>query len=478
MMTYFLQRLLLFVPTLFIISFFIFMLSKKAPGDPVLSLQQGGGILSDFSDLEFQEKTYRETAAFLGLDKPLFYVSLQPAAVPDTLYKFIYPDKKRALKGLIGQYGNWPLIEKYYSLLGVAEKEAYQLPDSVQGNALRQLRTELRLMQQHYKAEVLQAKFATIEQLFHEDPALAERMSQPIAALKAAWIAMTTETRIDKLWYPGFHWYGTENQYHHWISGVLQGDWGKSYLDGSDVSDKIWRAVRWTLGINGVAILLAYLIAVPLGVYIATHANSKRDASITNLLFMLYSLPGFWVATLLVVYFTSPEYGMDWFPALGYPPYDPDRSIILTFAQRLYHLILPVFCLTYGSLAFITRQMRGSTLKVLRQPYIRTAYAKGLPRRIVIWKHAFKNALFPIITLLAGVFPAAISGSFVVEYIFSIPGMGKLTVDAIMARDWPVVYGILMLGALLTVAGILFSDMLYASTDPRVSFSKNQTNRS
>jgi peptide/nickel transport system permease protein len=471
MITYFLRRTLLAVPTLLVVSFLVFMLSRQTPGDPVLALQQGSGTAtSDYASVELQDQAYRKTASFLGLDKPQFYFSLLPTAYPDSLYRFLYPDKKRALKGLIAQFGNWPRIEAYHQTLVHTERVTYQLPDSLAPNALQAVRTTLRLLHNHYQPERIEASLQDI----HDQIAGVPQLSEPLQALRAAWDAVVADQKVYRNWIPAFRWYGADNQYHHWISGVLQGDWGKSYLDGSNVSTKIAGALRWTLTLNGAAILIAYLLAVPLGVYMAVHAGKKRDQALNVLLFMLYSLPGFWIATLLIVFLTHPEYGMDWFPALGYPPYDPGRSKWEAFWLSSYHLILPVFCLTYGSLAYIARQMRGSMVKVLRQPYIQTAYAKGLPKRAVIWKHAFKNALFPIITLFAGVFPAAISGSFVVEYIFSIPGMGKLTVDAIMAKDWPLVYGILMLGALLTIAGILMADILYTLADPRVGFAKKQ----
>ena len=471
MITYFLRRTLLAVPTLLVVSFLVFMLSRQTPGDPVLALQQGSGTATtDYASVELQDQAYRKTASFLGLDKPQFYFSLLPTAYPDSLYRFLYPDKKRALKGLIAQFGNWPRIEAYHQTLVHAEKVTYQLPDTLAPDVLKSVRTALRLLHNHYQAERIEASLQDIQDQIAGVPPL----SEPLQALRAAWDAVVADQKVYRNWIPAFRWYGADNQYHHWISGVLRGDWGKSYLDGSNVSTKIAGALRWTLTLNGAAILIAYLLAVPLGVYMAVHAGKKRDQALNVLLFMLYSLPGFWIATLLIVFLTHPEYGMDWFPALGYPPYDPGRTKWEAFWLSSYHLILPVFCLTYGSLAYIARQMRGSMVKVLRQPYIQTAYAKGLPKSAVIWKHAFKNALFPIITLFAGVFPAAISGSFVVEYIFSIPGMGKLTVDAIMAKDWPLVYGILMLGALLTIAGILMADILYTLADPRVGFAKKQ----
>lgn len=473
MITYFLRRTLLAVPTLLVVSFLVFMLSRQTPGDPVLALQQGSGTATtDYASIELQDQAYRKTAAFLGLDKPQFYFSLLPQAYPDSLYRFLYPDKKRALKGLIAQFGNWPLIEDYHHTLLHTERITYQLPDTLAPDALKRVRTTLRLLHNQYQPARIEAGLQDMQEQIGSIPQLSTAMKVPLQQLQTAWGAVVADQKVYLNRIPAFRWYGADNQYHHWISGVLQGDWGKSYLDGSNVSTKIAGALRWTLTLNGAAILIAYLLAVPLGVYMAVHAGKKRDQVLNVLLFMLYSLPGFWIATLLVVFLTHPEFGMDWFPALGYPPHDPDRSGWEAFLTGSYHLILPVFCLTYGSLAYIARQMRGSMVKVLRQPYIQTAYAKGLPDRTVIWRHAFKNALFPIITLFAGVFPAAISGSFVVEYIFSIPGMGKLTVDAIMAKDWPLVYGILMLGAFLTIAGILIADVLYTLADPRVGFAK------
>ena len=163
---------------------------------------------------------------------------------------------------------------------------------------------------------------------------------------------------------------------------------------------------------------------------------------------------------------------MDWFPTHGLGDISEDDSFWDIFWMRAYHLVLPVFCMSYASLAFVSRQMRGGMIDVFQQDYIRTARAKGFAEQLVIWKHSFRNALFPIITLVASIFPGLLAGSLVIEVIFSIPGMGKLTIDSIYARDWPVVYTILMFSALMTMIGILVADLLYAWADPRVSFAK------
>jgi len=149
-----------------------------------------------------------------------------------------------------------------------------------------------------------------------------------------------------------------------------------------------------------------------------------------------------------------------------------DMSWWEVFTERVIHMILPVFCLTYGSLAYLSRQMRGGILGVFRQDYIRTARAKGVSENKIVWKHAFRNSLIPMITIFASLFPAAISGSFIIENIYSIPGMGQLAYLALVGRDYPIVFAVMMFSAFLTLVGTLVSDILYALVDPRISFDK------
>jgi peptide/nickel transport system permease protein len=267
-------------------------------------------------------------------------------------------------------------------------------------------------------------------------------------------------------------WYGTKNQYHRWISGFLKGDFGISYLDNRPVASKIWDALRWTLTINLISLLVSYILAIFLGVWSAVRKGTKADQIVTTALFVLYSLPSFWIGTMLIVFFTSPEYGMNLFPPGQVTSLPIDAPFWQRFVDIGYHLTLPIICISYGSLAFISRQMRGGMLSILQQDYIRTARAKGLSEKQVIWRHAFRNSLFPIITLFASIFPATIAGSIVIEVIYSIPGMGMLSLGAINARDWPVVFTVLLLAAILTMLGNLVADLLYAFVDPRVSFDK------
>ncbi|MCB0637550.1 MAG: ABC transporter permease, partial [Lewinella sp.] len=274
-----------------------------------------------------------------------------------------------------------------------------------------------------------------------------------------------------KCWVPGWQWYGADNQYHRWLSGMLHGDFGHSLRDQRPVAVRIGEAVRWTLQINGLAILFAYLLSIPLGVYAAAYVGRRFDRITSFVLFLLYSLPSFWVASLLILFLTTPEW-LDIFPSMGVGEVGPEVGWWQRLSVRASHLFLPIFCLTYGSLAFISRQVRGSMIEVLGSDYIRTARAKGLSEGRVLWRHAFRNGLFPLITMFAGVLPAALAGSVVIEVIFNIPGMGRLTVDSILTKDWPVVYALLLLAGTLTLVGILLADLLYAWADPRVRLGK------
>ncbi len=202
--------------------------------------------------------------------------------------------------------------------------------------------------------------------------------------------------------------------------------------------------------------------------------GSVLDGFSTAMLFVLYSLPSFWIAMILLVFLTTASYGISWFPTGGAYTMemhqDPNTPMSKYLIDVLHHLVLPVFCMTYGSFAFLSRQTRGAMLGVLRQDYIRTANAKGLDEEKVIWKHAFRNSLFPIITLFSSVFPRALSGSIAIELIFNIQGMGQLALGSIIARDWPLVFAISMLAAVLTMIGNLIADLLYGVADPRVAF--------
>ncbi len=237
-------------------------------------------------------------------------------------------------------------------------------------------------------------------------------------------------------------------------------------MDGRKVTDKILERIPVTLGINILSIIVIFSIAIPVGVLSAVRQNSWFDKISTVMVFIGFSTPGFWLALLLMILFGV---------YLGVLPISGIQSVdtsgMNTFEKVMdiaRHLILPVGVSAFGGVAGMSRYSRSSMLEVIRQDYIRTARSKGLTETQVIVRHAFKNALMPIVTIIGLMVPALIGGSVIFETIFAIPGMGKLFIDSVWARDFPTIMGILVIGAGLTLLGNLLADISYALADPRI----------
>lgn len=261
-------------------------------------------------------------------------------------------------------------------------------------------------------------------------------------------------------------------QYVSWLSRLVRFDFGQSMSgDHRPVWDKIKERLPLTFGMNVASLILTLCITIPIGVASAWWQGKWFDKASTVLVFIGFAIPGFWLALLLMYLF-----GIHWsvLPISGLTSMDFER---LSFFGKLWdiarHLALPIFIYTFGSLAGMSRFMRSSMLEVLRQDYILTARAKGLPLRTVIFKHALRNALLPVITILGLSVPALIGGSVIIESIFALPGLGQLFYHGVMARDYPLIMGNLVLGALLTLAGNLLADAAYGLADPRIRAGRN-----
>ena len=259
-------------------------------------------------------------------------------------------------------------------------------------------------------------------------------------------------------------------QYMIWLRRIVTLDFGNSYKDHRPVIDKIAERLPITIELNLISIFLVYLIAIPIGVFSAVRQGTFGDRMTTVVLFILYSLPNFWVAVLLIMFLGGGEF-LNLFPIYGIQsPGLELASLFEKVVDHLWHLVLPVFCLTYGGLAALSRYQRAGMLEVIRQDYIRTARAKGVPEKLVIFKHAFRNSVIPIVTLLGYLLPGMFGGSVIIESIFSIPGMGQLGFEAVLSRDYPVVLAIATISAVLTLFGLLISDLLYVWVDPRITY--------
>jgi peptide/nickel transport system permease protein len=256
-------------------------------------------------------------------------------------------------------------------------------------------------------------------------------------------------------------------QYWDWLQRVARLDFGRSFSpDRRPVWDKIKERIGITLGLNLTSLAIVLLVAIPLGVLAAYRAHSYFDEATTLFVYFGISMPSFWLYLLLILFLGV---YLDWVPISGLTSLNfPQLSLWGKIQDLGAHVILPVLGSAFMGLAGISRFMRGSMLEVIRQDYITTARAKGLPERTVIFKHALRNALLPVITILGLSLPGIIGGSIIMETIFAIPGLGQLFYGAVMARDYPLVMAELVIVSALTLIGNLLADVAYGLVDPRI----------
>ncbi|HOW26950.1 MAG TPA: ABC transporter permease [Elusimicrobiota bacterium] len=266
---------------------------------------------------------------------------------------------------------------------------------------------------------------------------------------------------LDKPWYV---------QYGLWLKRFVRLDFGRSFKDDRSVSRKILERLPATLLLNVLSLLLIFVVAIPIGVASAVRQNSFFDKGMTVFVFIGFSIPTVWLALLMMIAFGLK---LGWLPISGLRSLNYDElSWFGRMADVARHLVLPVTVSAFTGLAGLSRYMRNGLLEVIRQDYVRTARAKGLPESTVIYRHALRNALIPVVTLLGLYLPELIGGSFIFETIFAYPGMGRLGFEAIMARDYPVVMGVGVIAALLTLLGNFLADVAYGYVDPRIRHSK------
>jgi peptide/nickel transport system permease protein len=249
-----------------------------------------------------------------------------------------------------------------------------------------------------------------------------------------------------------------------WLSRAARFDMGESFVDHRPVATRIREALPHSLFLNGLALLLALSIAIPLGVVAGAHPESAFDRLSGAALFALYSMPTFWAALLLQTLFAV---RLRWLPLYGVAS-DGAPAGLAGLPDRLAHVALPAVCLAYGTLAFVARLVRAGVAESRESDYVLAARARGASARRAVWTHAFRNATLPLITLFGLLLPALLSGSVIVEKIFAWPGLGRLYFDSILSRDYPVILALSLLSAVATLAATLASDVASAAADPRV----------
>ena len=450
-MAYLLRRLVYLPLSLLLLSLLCFALSRATPGDPIEQRMTAEGERASSQDPGAYLTRYRRLATELHYDLPPFYLTVTNASLPDTLYRIAPRSHRELVRRLAHQYGIWSEVQTYYR----------------------------RLVQLAYHEPLADEASITLARrlLLGDDPEreqqLLDRPTDPaVRPLREAYARMIRSPQPALVLLPRLVWNGTDNQYHRYLMGTLGGDFGVSITDRRSVAGKIAGALPRTALLNGTALVLIYLLAVPLGMYMARYRGSIFDRWATLLTFLGFGIPSFWVATLLANFFTTPAFGMDYFPSMGFGDVPPGTGWWEGVRIRVSHLILPVACLTYPALAYVARHLRAAALLQLRQPYVNTARMKGLSESQVLWRHVFRNAAFPLVTLLGGLLPALLAGSVLVEQIFNLPGMGRLLYTSALARDWPVVTALVLLNGLVTVIGLWLADVGYVLLDPRLRLGK------
>ena len=451
---YILKRLALFIPTLLVISVILFFISKLSSGDAVSNQLEITSEKANFNEIIDQWAELSQKRRQLGLDKPYFYFSLNRRSSSDTID--LIPDLKvrKSLENIAFKCGNWEKTNQYYA----------EIKSLLKNKNVSDLdkRTLLALVR--------------VDNLDEANKLINNINSSYSDALSQSFDELTLKPSHLNNYLLAFNWHGIDNQYHVWISSLVTGNLGHSHLDGASINQKVAQAIYWTVILSFISLFLSFAIGISAGIYAAHHKDSRIDRFLNMLFYAFYSLPNFWVATLLILFLAGGDF-LYLFPSYGLGEIHESMNWLEIILTRISHLFLPILCLSYGSIAFIFRQVRGSMLKQLNSNYVQTAKAKGISDRNILLKHAFKNATFPLITLIGGVLPSIISGSFVVEHIFSIPGMGKLSIEAFLSRDYPLIFGVLMMAAVIGMLGILIADILYYSNDPRISFSTNNNRK-
>ena len=460
------RRLLLALPTVLIVFIICFFLSRKMPGDEVDTFigNNTEAYSSRNGDIKLYEESYKRTVLKLGLNKPVFYWSLITKAYPDTFNSILYLPQKEVSRKYLNTNGNWPLIQAYFIDIDKLIDLLIPIPDSLfeeKGNNL----SLVYKLKTSWEASVPINLSSNIK-----SDSLHVRVNDHLLALQKKQLELKNTHREAGMFYPKLVW-NSDNQFHNWFSSIFNLDLNVSLIDGQPTWTKIGEALKWTLIINLLALSLALFIAIKLGKYLALKQNTRTERIINSVLFSVYTIPTFWIGSLLIIFFTNSEYG-DWmhlFPAGGIGKSSDDLSIFNLIVDRLHHFILPILCLSYPVIAYLSSHVRDGLKEASKEPWFTTALSKGLSRKDTFKKHGLKNALFPLISLLGQIIPSLISGSIIIEVLFNIPGMGRLMFTSVLTHDWPVVYNIVIITALIVVVSQVIVDLLYRVFDPRLS---------
>lgn len=456
MVPYLLKRLLLAIPAIWLIATLVFLLSKLMPGTyGSQQLQQAEAGYYSKGDSDSREKAYRQYLQKTGQDLPLFYFNISSHVEPDTLHSVYSEVDRLYLKRMAWLYGNWPLVSSFYSSLK-------RLEATLTVAQQKMVQPYLHAVYQHTRPEQLSSAVNSIAYTLPHTSAQLRQIQNNTNAL------INGRKQYAHL-LPTINWHGASNQYHYWLRNLFRGKLGTSYRDGRPVTTILIEAVGNTWWLLFISMGVATLLALELAILMVRRNGHTWRRTVLPTLFLLDSLPLFVLAMLLLVLLASPAF-LQLFPVYGMGYYtEATLHWLQATNQWLLFMALPMLCLVLANLPYLTNQFYHSIAATSSLDYIRTARAKGLSEGNVIRKHMLRNALLPVITLLTDFLPALVAGAVIIETIFAIPGIGRLLIDSVMARDYPVIVGIVVLVALFKLLAHLLSDLLYTLADPRIS---------
>lgn len=475
MLQYTLKRLLLTIPTFFFISLLLFLVLNIAPGRPGAAAGGGDGERGN----QEQKESYRIFKEQFNLDKPILLntrFALEQSEVRELLVTgFNLEGDPSAAQRIEAQdnledYGNY-LVRHLVPLLddadpGVRQVTADTLTVATQMRFVNERRGDVKAARE--KNRGISKQNTAVKQWRWDDDATEAQQAEVIASWKS-WYADNegayTYTGKEKTWA-----FFLDTRFAKYWSNLMHLDFGVSTADRRPVFETVLSKLKYSLSLTFTSVILAYAISVPIGVFSAIRQGTKIDAAVTVVLFIMYSLPTFFTGTVLLRLLTEGE-PVSWFPTGDFQTMTSDPMTTWALLKDiLWHLVLPIATYTSVSLATLSRYARAGVIEVIRADYIRTARAKGLSEPVVIIKHAVRNGMIPILTLLGGLLPALVAGSVVIEVVFNIPGMGQYIFQSINLRDYNAVMAVLLTSSFLALIGILISDLSYAFVDPRISF--------
>lgn len=468
MLQYTIKRLLLVLPTFFMISLLIFLVLNLAPGRPGAVAGEGGGEKGG----QEQKESFRIFKEQFNLDKPIL-LNTRPWMSTEKVQRLLLeanglveglpPARRIAATEAVDDHGEY-LVPHLITLLdsgdpAVVKLALTQLPVSAQQRFVNDRRGDAR------EARARNREIAAANQQVKEQGLAAADTAIPTWK---AWYS-TQQARLELTGGQKLSRFVFDTRFAKYWDNLLHLDFGVSTVDRRPVMGTVLSKLKYSLTLSTLSVILAYLIAVPIGIWSAVRQGSKADAATTVVLFIFYSLPTFFTGTVLLKLFTEGE-PFSLFPTGNFQTMSSAPTTTLDLILDIaWHLVLPIATYTSVALASLSRYARSGVIDVIRADYIRTARAKGLSEWMVILKHAARNGMIPILTLLGSLLPSLVAGSVVIEVVFNIPGMGMYLYNSINLRDYNAVMAVLLASSLLALIGILISDLSYAVVDPRIS---------